>query len=370
MPLVSTKTDPGLWFAARFVALAIFVGLLPLTFVTEAGPRFVWTVAIALLPLSIVLLGYHRWRRLCPLAFISMLGNRITSRKRLRIPNWVGRNHYLLQFGFLFVALSLRHLFTNANVYFLFGFLLLVIALAFLTGFFFVGRTWCNYLCPVGIVEKLYCEPKDLKSDYPSACEQCHGCKKNCPDINLEKAYWGEIGNSAKRKAYYAYPGLVLGFYTYFFLYAGTWDYYFSGAWTEETNVLGNLTASGFFFAVGPPRWLASPLTLLSFSVASFFLFGALECFFGYFNNTATSVSYRRHYFFVVASIVAFNLFYFFAGAPTFGRYPSLHLFLRIIAASVSVMMLLKGIKTARQISLNSFVLKGLYPKPIPNKLN
>ncbi len=365
MPLVSTKTDRGFWFLARFLALAIFVGLLPLTYVTQAGPRFVWTVVIALLPLSIVLLTYYRWRMLCPLAFFSMLGNRIGSRKRSRIPKWFEKNHYLFQFGFLLVALSLRHLFTNGNIYFLSAFLLLIVVLAFLTGFFFLGKTWCNYLCPVGIVEKLYCEPKDLKSDYPSACEQCHGCKKSCPDINLEKTYWGEIANSTKRKAYYAYPGLVFGFYAYFFLYAGNWDYYFSGAWTEEINVLDKLNASGFFFAASPPRWLASPLTLLFFSIASFLVFSALERFFGYLSKEAAVVSYRRHYFFVLTSIVAFNLFYVFAGAPTFDRYPLLHMLLRIIVVSVSFMMLLKGIRTARQIRSNLFVSKGLYAKPI-----
>jgi hypothetical protein len=55
---------------------------------------------------------------------------------------------------------------------------------------------------------------------------------------NEENAYWKEIGSRPKRWVYYAYPGLVFGFYLYFYSQAGTWQYYFSGAWTRQPGLI------------------------------------------------------------------------------------------------------------------------------------
>src|SRR5690242_965221 len=53
----------------RCAALAVFVGI-PLLgiFAQPIAGRITWTVAVALLPLFIVLVGFHRWRRICPIA--------------------------------------------------------------------------------------------------------------------------------------------------------------------------------------------------------------------------------------------------------------------------------------------------------------
>src|SRR4029078_1207827 len=99
-----------------------------------------------------------------------------------------------------------------------------------------------------------------------------------------ENGYWKEIESSTKRFAYFAYPGLVLGFYTYYWLQSGTWDYYFGGTWTDQAGVLafaflpGTSSApAGFFFAEAVPRALAAALTLTVFALASFALFAVLE---------------------------------------------------------------------------------------------
>ena len=53
---------------ARVVALlAAFVGI-PLMLSYPIGPRLLWTLTIAILPLGIVAMGYYSWRRICPLA--------------------------------------------------------------------------------------------------------------------------------------------------------------------------------------------------------------------------------------------------------------------------------------------------------------
>ena len=40
---------------------------------------------------------------------------------------------------------------------------------------------------------------------------------------------------------------LVLGYFVYYYLYAGNWNYYFSGAWARQQNQLTTLLDPGFF---------------------------------------------------------------------------------------------------------------------------
>ena len=64
-----------------------------------------------------------------------------------------------------------------------------------------------------------------------SQCAPCVACKKHCPDIDLEQGYWKEATEPQRRIAYFAWPGIVIGFYAYFYFAAGDWDYYFGGSW-------------------------------------------------------------------------------------------------------------------------------------------
>lgn len=58
--------------AIGWVALVVFIALPIGSWVFEAyAGGVVWTLVIASLPLFIVLVGYHRWRRICPLAFVA-----------------------------------------------------------------------------------------------------------------------------------------------------------------------------------------------------------------------------------------------------------------------------------------------------------
>ena len=58
------------------------------------------------------------------------------------------------------------------------------------------GKTWCNFVCPVGLVEKIYTEPSRSATGRPaeltSQCAPCVACKRHCPDIDLEQGYWKE----------------------------------------------------------------------------------------------------------------------------------------------------------------------------------
>ncbi len=161
--------------------------------------------------------------------------------------------------------------------------MLLVLAAAFLVGFLWGGKSWCNYFCPANIVQKIYTEPRGLLESAPhllrpavpqSMCRTsspdgdrsaCVGCAANCGDIDLEQSYWSSILDPARRRIYYMFNGLIIGFYWYFFLYAGSWDYYLSGIWSHEAGALGRLLDPGLYLAgqaIPIPKLVAVPLVM------------------------------------------------------------------------------------------------------------
>jgi len=195
------------------VALAVFTGVVIFALVSQrwAG-RLVWTVLIAGLPLFIVLVGYHRWRRICPLAFWAQLPARLRRPGHRHASRRLQASYYYVAFGIFFFSLWMRLVATNGDGPILAAFLVLISLAAVIFGATYTGKTWCNYICPVSFIEKLYTEPRGLRDTPNSQCEKCSACKPACPDINEENAYWKEIASRPKRLVYYAFPGLVFGF--------------------------------------------------------------------------------------------------------------------------------------------------------------
>ncbi len=78
----------------RWVALTVFIAIPLFSYVFEdyAG-GVVWTVVVASLPVFIVLVGYHRWRRICPLAFIAQLPARLNRPGTRKAGPWL-ETHY------------------------------------------------------------------------------------------------------------------------------------------------------------------------------------------------------------------------------------------------------------------------------------
>jgi len=112
-----TETDNEQWVEPiRWVALAVFV-VLPVFafFVQRFAGRVVWTVMIAALPLFIVLIGYHRWRRICPLAFFSQIPVMLRRPGTLKASEWLERNYYYVSFAVFFFSLWLRLIATNGS---------------------------------------------------------------------------------------------------------------------------------------------------------------------------------------------------------------------------------------------------------------
>lgn len=284
------------------------------------GPRIFWTMLLPLVPAVLVLIGYHRWRRICPLAALGGLG-RLWNRavRPRRVPAWMETWFPLISLAFLTFGLSFRLVSINGDGPALGGFLVILALLAALTNMRFTGKSWCNFLCPIGIVERIYTEPVSLPADENSQCGTCTACKRQCPDIDLENSYWKDVSAGPKQAAYFMFPGLVLGFYVYYWLRAGTWDAYYSGAWTRPQARAELMSGAGWFFADGVPAYLAAPLSLLGFMLVSLGLFTGLRAALGRLAGPDADVDHQTQ---TLAGFVAFNLFYLFAGAPTLAELP------------------------------------------------
>ena len=313
--------------AARAVLVVAFVATVPAILGTTHANRVVWTVIIAALPLVWTTLGFHAWRRVCPLAAFGQLGRLLGRPGTRRMGAWMSRYYLLVQLAIMIGCLSLRLIATNGGAAWLAGFLVAIAVCAALTSLTYAGKTWCNFLCPIGVVERMHTEPAlgALASpEVGSRCAPCVACKKHCPDIDLAQAYEHEPSQGPRRVAYYAWPGVVVGFYVYFYLVAGSWSYYFSGAWAYERAL--DPLSPGLCFAPAIPRALAAPATLIVAGAVSFVVFASIErgarAWLARGTRGVARAARVQHVVLALAGMTAFDAFYAFAGQPTLRLLP------------------------------------------------
>lgn len=322
------------------------------------GAPIFWGIIVPSAIFILLVFGHELWRRICPLSFLSQIPRALgwqrqvkrtdskTGKVRYEIPkvkkdSWLGKNYLYLQFGLLFIGLCSRILFINGNAIALGLWLIMTIAAAITVGYLYGGKTWCNYFCPMAPVQKIYAEPSSLlatkahMSEVPitqSMCrtitsdgkEQsaCVACQNPCIDIDSERSYWDGIEKPESQFLYYCYLGLVVGYFFYYYLYAGSWDYYFSGAWAMEGNSIQKLMSSGFYLynqAIPIPKILAVPLTLGLFTGLGYILGTLSERLYRsylLFAKQKTSNLQIRHHLFSITTFLAFNLFFIFGGRP------------------------------------------------------
>lgn len=334
------------------------------------GSRLFWTMILPLVPLFLMVFGHEAWRRICPLSAVMQIprllgiqrretstdprtGNTETRVRMVKAGSFLARYFWFVQFGFLWLGLSSRLLFINSDRLSLAIFFSAVIVAAMTVGYLFGGKTWCHYICPLSPVQKFYTEPRGLfesKSHLGAApggpgltqstCRRvdahgkdqstCVACRSPCPDVDLERQYWRDLPTRGRRFFYYGYLGLVVGFYSYYRLYAGNWEYYFTGAWTHDDSQLGTLLSPGFYLGgwkIFVPKLIAAPLTLAAFILASYGLGRLLERVYGAWSESRgrpLSPADLRHRVFAVFTFAAFNAFYAFAGRPNIALMPPL----------------------------------------------
>jgi hypothetical protein len=306
-----------------------------LALVEPSVPRIFWTVIMPLVPLVVVMGGFATWRRLCPIASLAALG--ATLRRGRRLPPVVGRHPLTLSLGVLMLALSLRLLVANGDGAALAAMLVALVVLAAVVNRIGGGKSWCNHLCPVGVVERIYTDPGPL-GDGSAACAACTGCRRRCPDIDAERAYATEVLEVDRQRATFAFPGVVFAFYAYYGLRAGSLIAFFDGRWCETPASWDRVLGPGLYFAAAVPALVAAPLTLLGGAVASYAIFSRLERRF-----RAAGSRPARHRTLALAAFVAFHLFCGFAGAPAFARWPGAPALVAFVVSAVAVLALLRS---------------------------
>ncbi len=378
----ATRSPPGVvtkparsaeWWIdpVRRAALAIFIAIPIVSLLAPSiAGRLVWTVAIAALPLFIVLIGYHRWRRICPLAFVNQVPVLLRRPGTRRASPWTQANAYFVSFAVFFVSLWIRLIATNGSGPAIAAFFIGISLVALLYGFLYTGKTWCNYVCPLSFIEKVYTEPHGLRETPNSQCPKCTACKSSCPDINEENGYWREIDSVSKRFVYFAYPGLIFGFYFYYYLQSGTWDYYFGGTWTHEPGVLRTAffpgspgPTAGFFFLPRVPRAVASALTLAVPALLSLVLYTKLEALVGRWisrRDQDAEPSRARHVMLSVSAFCSFVTFYTFAGQPTLRLIPWMPQISGSIVVLVASLYLARRFSRTRQSFAEETVARSL----------
>ena len=316
-----------------------------------AGARIFWGFVVPAGFGIIFVLGHEFWRRICPLYFLSQIPRALGMKPKKQIAQnkWLVENHLYLQFALFFLGLNMRILFVNSARPVFGTFLLFVIAAAIIMNLFYGGRSWCHYVCPFGMVQMVLTGPRGLlgseaqqqppKTITQSMCrtfdketnsekKTCIGCKSPCMDIDSEKAYWEQLTKPGRNLVQYGYLGLVCGYFIYYFLYSGNFEYYFSGAWTHEAGQVGKVFNPGFYLGgqpVGIPKLIASPLTLGAMAGIFYFAIDRIERIYGAYlkkQNPEIDRKIIRHRVFTVVTFMAVNFFYVYGGRPEILRFP------------------------------------------------
>jgi hypothetical protein len=329
----------------------------PLAFVPYAmGNRIFWTMVLPLVPIFLMVFGHEAWRRICPLSHFSQIPHMLGWQHKIKTLNrrsgrvdrvlallpetWLRRNNYYLQLAFLTAGVCARLLFDNADRAALVGVFAFILGFSLIIGLLYGGKTWCNYFCPIAVIQDIYTGPGGLFDSKAhltttpikqSICRApaangdqniCVGCTTNCPDVDVENSYWRNLESDPKRFMYYGFFGLVWAFYSYYLVYSGGWDYYMTGAWTHESGQMGKLLGPGFYIGGIPipiPKIVAAPLYLIVCVFVSYWLWTLIERAYARVaaaRGRPLSKTRLRHRMLTVCAFLTFNLFYIFAGRP------------------------------------------------------
>jgi hypothetical protein len=119
-----------------------------------------------------------------------------------------------------------------------------------------------------------------------------------------------------------------VGFYAYYFLCSGNWNYFFSGVWTHEGHEFESLFSPGFYIqghSVPIPKILAVFLTFgIAIALATTLGFGLEKLCRWYWPKQGRHISPQRaqHLVFTGFTIASFWTFFSFGARPLINRMP------------------------------------------------
>jgi hypothetical protein len=235
----------ALWRTAQLTGvLATLVLLTGLVVQPDAALTVLWNVLIPLVPASL-LVSPAIWRNVCPLATLSMAANRSAGKRVLTSAALPTAG--LIGIVLLVVMVPARRFLFNTDGLVLALTIAAVAALAIVLGAVFQLKAgFCNAICPVLPVERLYGQSPMLRINNPR-CTPCTMCTQSgCIDLAPRKSIAKTLGNSRTSRAWLtsgygafaaAFPGFVVGYYT-------TQDGALATAGAVYLNVIGWAAAS------------------------------------------------------------------------------------------------------------------------------
>ncbi len=213
------------WQTGQAVALVALSGaIVGLVTWPEMTLRLFWNVIVPLVPASL-LVTPDLWRNLCPLATAHMALNRTgTTKLATGALPWTGAGAVAL----LFLLVPARHFVFNTNGLALAAVILAVLAAALALGAFVDAKGgFCNAVCPVLPVERLYGHDPLFRVGNPR-CLPCSLCtQRGCIDLGPNRAALTALANRDKAEAdaltfartpfgvfAAAFPGFIIGYFT------------------------------------------------------------------------------------------------------------------------------------------------------------
>lgn len=271
---VSRWLPKPLWWIFRGLGLAIAAITIGLLFLQpETGLTLFWQLLIPALPLSFALFP-GLWRNICPMALLNQLPRQFGFSRELTLSPSLRSIALFVSVALFLLFIFFRQPLFNSHAGWLATIILLALAVAFIGGLIFKGRSgWCGTFCPLAPIQKAYGHAPLLL--VPNGyCPTCVGCQKNCYDFNPRAAIFSDLQDqdvwwSDQRKFFIGLlPGLIFGYFTTTFQYdAPIQDYLLS-------FLFPILISLGLFYA------LHNLLQVNFFRLSSLFSMTALSIFY------------------------------------------------------------------------------------------
>jgi len=202
----SNRAHPGafsdpLWGTAQLAVLLVTLALIGgFVIRPEASLNLLWGLLIPILPLTF-LLGTGMWRSVCPLATLNMLPNPWAGRRDVSTRG--ARTAGVIGIVLLFVLVPARRFLFNTNGMIMAATVLAIAVLAVVLGFVYDAKAgFCNAICPILPVERLYGQYPLLSTNNPR-CPSCTACTPGtCIDLSPTRSLLETIGPSPARQSW------------------------------------------------------------------------------------------------------------------------------------------------------------------------
>jgi hypothetical protein len=211
--------------AWRLAQLVVLVGTLVVAAAALAAPTFVlpifWGVVVPLLPLSFLITPIA-WRSLCPLATFNVLANSSPAPRSMtgELSAFAGTPAILA----LLVLVPARRFAFNTSGVALVGLVVVAAVVAIVLGRQYEARAgFCNWVCPVLPVERLYGQNALVDMGNPR-CVSCTVCTpRGCLDLAGNKALAQHLGPTRRDRSWLltafgvfatSFPGFIVGYFT------------------------------------------------------------------------------------------------------------------------------------------------------------